>query len=95
MPPQEAIAARMGDVVTVSVPSWDAAGFVWSANFDRSTLKAIGNETTGTNDMAARRDTLFRFELLARQARLQLVLSRPGQSPQQTRDYLVGQSGAD
>lgn len=90
----EVIPASVGDIVTVTVPNWASAGFRWTARFDDSELEAVERSSTAGDDTASAGDMRFRFRVLSAEAVLQLVLGRPGRSPRQTREFVIGANPA-
>ena len=85
----EVLPARAGEVVSVTVPHWGTAGYVWHPRFDPSDLRLVGRELGGP-DRDHPREVTFRFQVVSVRARLRLELARPGAHVRETRVYVFG-----
>lgn len=85
----EVLTARVGEVVSVTVPNWGSAGFIWQAHFDPWSLHLVDRAAIGP-DRDWPRGIRFSFRVSVAGAHLRLELRRPGAPVRETRLYVVG-----
>ncbi len=85
----EVLPGGVGEVVSVTVPHWGNAGFVWNPRFEASDLQFVGRELVGL-DRDHPREVRLSFRIMSPGARLRLELARPGASVRETRAYVIG-----